>query len=94
VVVVSLVVVVVVIVVVVVGGGVVVVVVVVVGGGGGGGGGGGYSLTQTHTCRLSLNMFLVHELAWPWGSIISGHRLPSLANMPFCTLKSSAGRPH
>jgi len=41
-----------------------------------------------------LTRFLIHLLAWPWGSINSGHRLENWTITPFSTERVSRGRPH
>ena len=38
-------------------------------------------------------MFLIHLLAWPWGSIISGHRRALSTIIPLSTENESTGRP-
>lgn len=38
-------------------------------------------------------MFLIHRFACPWGSIISGQRVPRVVITPFSVEKLSAGRP-
>mmetsp|Transcript_6043 Transcript_6043/g.20083 ORF Transcript_6043/g.20083 Transcript_6043/m.20083 type:complete len:219 (-) Transcript_6043:345-1001(-) len=41
----------------------------------------------------SLFMFFIQRLAWPCGSIISGHRLALATMIPFSTDTASEGRP-
>lgn len=42
---------------------------------------------------LSLYMFLIHLLAWPWGSMISGHLRQLKMKMPLSVESASVGRP-
>ena len=45
-------------------------------------------------CRLAgRSRFLIHLLACPWGSIISGQRRALATTMPFSMEKESLGRP-
>lgn len=41
----------------------------------------------------SLLMFLIHLLAWPWGSIINGHLLQLKMKIPLSVDKESVGKP-
>ena len=41
----------------------------------------------------SASLFLIHILAWPWGSISSGNREAFVTIMPFWTESSSLGSP-
>mmetsp|Transcript_145724 Transcript_145724/g.254363 ORF Transcript_145724/g.254363 Transcript_145724/m.254363 type:complete len:345 (-) Transcript_145724:2831-3865(-) len=52
------------------------------------------AIFRSSTFRPRLfSMLLIHLLAWPCGSIMSGQREPRLTSTPFSTLKSSPGRP-
>ena len=47
-----------------------------------------------HACRLALrSRFFIHLLAWPWGSIMRGHRLALATTMPLSMDRESLGSP-
>lgn len=53
-----------------------------------------YMLTERES-RLTreASMFLIHLMAWPWGSTIRGHRLDEVTMTPFSVEKASLGNP-
>ena len=42
---------------------------------------------------LGPSMFLIHFLAWPWGSTIKGHLFPLVTSTPFSVENESLGKP-
>ena len=49
--------------------------------------------TITYSKYYQHTRFFIHLLAWPWGSINSGHRRENWTITPFSTDKVSRGRP-
>ena len=42
---------------------------------------------------LEASIFLIHLMAWPWGSTMSGHLLEEVTMTPFSVEKASLGNP-